>query len=65
MVPIELQQLREVQSVISLPHTSNHTLTTNFKLPQNYPIAQRVSKSVAYKANASVFSFYWLHSYHR
>lgn len=48
MVPIELQQLREVKSVISLPHTSNQTLTTNFGLPQNYPIAQSVSKSAAY-----------------
>lgn len=65
MVPIELQQLREVQPVVSLPHISNHTLTTDFKMPQNYPIAQCVSKGAAYKTNTSIFSFYWLHSYHR
>lgn len=65
MVPIELQQLREVQSVVSLPHISNHTLKTDFKMPQNYPIAQCVSKGAAYKTNTSIFSFYWLHSYHR
>lgn len=48
MVSIELQQLRKVKSAISLPHISNKTLTNNFGLPQNYPIAQSVSKSVAY-----------------
>jgi len=39
MVSIELQQLQEVKSVISLPHISNRTPTTNSGLPQKHPIA--------------------------